>query len=623
MDRSGYDQPGTVDAGGALLLFQNAILGMIAKGDTLAATCVRLCIEFERLLPDVICSVLTVDADGCLHPLAAPSLALRDVRALDGLSVEPLAKAGDCTAPSGAKVVVGDIETDPRWAALRPLAASHGLHVCWPSPIVDADGVTVATIAFYCRARRGPSAFERDVVRNCVYLCQIAIERHQRVIERERRANTDALTRLPNRAAFNDALPELKCDEPGSWALFVLDLDNLKVTNDTFGHRAGDRLLQIAGRRIAAAVHPARTFRIGGDEFAIIIESAETLRDLDGVAARILVALAPPADCGGQIIVPRATIGGAVLSAEDFVADRVRQNADFALYHAKETGRGGFVRYWPGLRSTMTRRLGAIRDVGAALRDDRIDVHYQPIFRFDTREIVGLEALCRMRVGDTIVPASAFHAATTDVHVATALTARVVSLVAADLRRWLDLGIPFQHVGINVSSADLSGGTLEGVLVTAFERAGVPLDHVILEVTESVYMGDGDQAVQEAIRALRERGMRIALDDFGTGFASLTHLLTVPVDIIKIDKAFVDHLAADSVSMTIVEGLVRIADKLGVRIVAEGVETEDQAQQLQDAGCTLGQGYLFSRAVDRDDATALLLDCAQYARARAQIAARG
>lgn len=185
-------------------------------------------------------------------------------------------------------------------------------------------------------------------------------------------------------------------------------------------------------------------------------------------------------------------------------------------------------------------------------------------------------------------------------------------MVAADLRSWLDMGIPFQRVGINVSSADLSGGGVEQILTAAFEREGVPLDHVIIEVTETVYMGRGDQAIQDAITTLRAGGIRVALDDFGTGFASLTHLLTVPVDVIKIDKMFVDQLEPDGVSLTIVEGLIRTAKKMDIRIVAEGIETEEQIARLRAIGCVLGQGYVFSPAVDRDATTALLMEYGQW-----------
>ncbi len=598
-------------AGSVLLTLQNTILEMIAKGASLAATCARLCEDVEALLPDARCSVLSVDDAGLLHPLSGPSLPESYSQAIEGMKIGPLSGSCGTAAYFGVDVTVTDIEADPRWADYKYLALPHGLVACWSSPICNADGKAVATFAFYYRERRGPTAFEQEVVAHCVYLCLIAIDRHQRVLEHERRAFTDALTGLPNRAAFNVSLSELDEREPGSWALFVLDVDNLKVVNDTFGHHAGDQLLQIVARRMSAAVLPGRTFRIGGDEFAVIISSADALRDLDATAELILAALAVPADLGGQIVVPRGSIGGAVGSIGETNAERVRQNADFALYHAKETGRGGFVRYWAGLGSNMTRRLGAIRDVSAALRDDRIEAHYQPIFRLDTREIVGLEALCRMRVGDNVVAAGSFHEATDDVFVATALTARMMNLVAGDVRRWLDMGIPFQHVGINVSSADLSSGAVDRVLTSAFGGQRVPLDHVILEVTETVYMGAGDQAIQTAIRALREMGIRVALDDFGTGFASLTHLLTVPVDIIKIDKTFVDHLEPGSVSTTIVESLIRIAEKMHIRIVAEGVETEEQIAQLRASGCLLGQGYVFSQAVDRDRTTKLLLEHGQ------------
>ncbi|MBK6413038.1 EAL domain-containing protein [Sphingopyxis sp.] len=594
-----------------MLKLQNIILEMIAKGDTLVNTATWLCIEAETLVPDAICSVLTVDAAGMIHPLAGPSLPAHYSAALDGLQPGPTAGSCGTAAYLRSEVTVTDIASDSRWAGYKHLALPLGLLACWSSPILDATGEPVGTFAFYYRERRGPTELERQIVRQCVHLCAIALEREQRMEAHQLRAFTDALSGLPNRAAFNAALGALDCGAPGDWALLVIDLDNLKVANDTFGHHAGDCLLKIAGERIAAAVAPNAAFRIGGDEFAALLRSPATLEDLDGTAEQILAALAEPAECGDHVIVPRATIGGATLALGDRVAERVRQNADFALYHAKETGRGGFVRYWPGLGTNITRRLGEIRDVDAALRDHRIDAYYQPVVRLDTREIVGLEALCRMRIGDRVIPAADFQEATKDVHVAAAMTARMMALVAADVRAWLDMGIPFQHVGINVSSADMHGGMLDRLLAAAFDKEGVPLHHVILEVTETVYMGEGDRLVQRAVEALRAKGLRVALDDFGTGYASLTHLLTVPVDILKIDKSFIARLAPGDASMAIVEGLIQIAGKLDMRVIAEGVETEDQVRELISAGCLLGQGYLFSEAVDRVATTALLLGGAQ------------
>ncbi len=594
-----------------VLALQNIILEMIAKGDPLADTATRLCLEAEKLVPSAICSILTVDGAGIIHPLAGPSLSSDYSAALKGIKMGPTAGSCGTAAYLRSEVTVTDIETDSRWANYRHLALPIGLRACWSSPILDAAGEPVGTFAFYYRLSRGPTEDEREIVRQCVHLCAIALDRERRIRAHRQRAFTDALSELPNRAAFNAALGALDCGTPGDWALFVIDLDNLKIINDTFGHYAGDCLLKVAGQRIAAAVAPNPTFRIGGDEFAAVLQSAEALVDLDKTAEDILAALAEPAQCADHMIIPRATIGGAALSAGDRVAERVRQNADFALYHAKETGRGGFVRYWPGLGTNITRRLGNIRDVDAALRDHRIDAYYQPVVRLDTREIVGLEALCRMRIGSRVVVAADFQEATNDVHVAMAMTARMMALVAADVRAWLDMGIPFQHVGINVSSADMHGGMLDRLLADAFKRENVPLEHVVLEVTETVYMGEGDRLVQRAVEALRAKGLLVALDDFGTGYASLTHLLTVPVDIIKIDKSFVARLEPGDASMAIVEGLLQIARKLDIRVIAEGIETEDQARQLGTAGCHLGQGYLYSEAVDRDATTALLLKHAQ------------
>jgi diguanylate cyclase (GGDEF)-like protein len=494
----------------------------------------------------------------------------------------------------------------------KDLVLSSGFKACWSVPIYNEEGAVFGTLALYFREKRMPRSEERELVSASVHLCAIAIERHDRVIERERRASIDALTNLPNRSSFDAALSRLSCDKPGTWALLVVDLDNLKTINDTFGHQAGDELLQSVSQRIRTNVRPDHIFRLGGDEFAVILQEAGAVADLAGTASRILDAVGVTTRCGGHMIQPRATIGGAAFSPGDDDAETVHRHADFALYHAKETGRGGFVRYWPGIGTAIKHRIEVIQDVERALNEGRIEAYYQPVVLIDTGEIVGMEALCRLRrPGGTIVSAGAFHQATTDVNIAAKLTQDMLGLVAADVRSWLERGIPIQHVGINISSADFHSGTLYDRIEAAFGRENVPLKHVILEVTESVYLGHNDPVVAQEIRALRAHGLRVALDDFGTGFASLTHLLTVPVDIIKIDRSFVSQLRPGDRGMAIIEGLLGIARKLDIRVIAEGIETEGQARLLQEIGCTLGQGYLFSHAVAPESATQLLLQYAQ------------
>ncbi|UZK70194.1 GGDEF domain-containing protein [Sphingomonas sp. S1-29] len=594
-----------------MLKVQDIILGMMAADEPLHAILSRLCLEAEKASPGTACSILAIDPLGLLQPLAAPSLPPGLLAALDGLAIGP--ESGSCGSAVywQQEVAATDIEHDARWAKHKHLVLPLGLRACWSTPILGASGAPVGVFAFYFKERRGPSAAERRIVRQVSQICQIALDRHRRSEEQHRRTLVDELTGLPNRLAFEAALAALPSDPPGNWAILMVDVDNLKIVNDTFGHRTGDHLLKTVAERVSLAIAAEPIFRIGGDEFVILLQSPALLRDIEHTAESILSSISQPTECGGDTVVPRATIGGAAPSIDNPSAERVRQNAAFALYHAKETGRGGFVRYWPGLGSQMTRRLGHLKDVDAALREGRIDAFYQPIFLLGTREVVGLEALCRMRIGNEIVSAASFQEATKDAHMAAALTARMLDIVASDVRSWIDLGIPFQHVGINVSSADMHSGGLAKLITTAFGRHRVPLSHIVLEVTETVYMNDDDDFVQKSIEVLRAEGLKVALDDFGTGYASLTHLLSVPVDIIKIDKSFIDRLAVNDASAIIIEGLIGIAKGLGIRVVAEGVETEGQAEHLAAIGCTLGQGYLLSRAVDRHATTRLLLDHAQ------------
>lgn len=591
-----------------MLNLRNTILEMIAKGADLKATIDRLCHEIEALATGLICSVLIVDQDGIIHPLSAPSLPEAYSAAFDGLMIGP--ELGSCGSAAYLRkpVIVTDIATDPRWEEHKAAALALGLRACWSTPLFDENERVIGTFAFYYRELRGPNEVEREIVDACIHLCSIALARHDRVLDRERRANVDALTGIANRASFGLALSHLSCTEPGAWALCILDLDNLKVINDGFGHHAGDQLLQAAAIRIAAAASPNRVFRIGGDEFAILVQSPEALRDLNEFTGSLLADLCEPLDCNGHAIVPRATVGGAVLSDGDRSADAVRQNADFALYHAKETGRGGFVRYWAGLDTRITHRIAAIRDVDAALREGRIEAHYQPIVRLDTRRIVAMEALCRLRMANGgILSAAAFKEATADISIASELTERMLTIVSADIRTWLDMGIPIQHIGINVSVADFHGGKLDQQIVCALSGHGLLLEHLVIEIAESAYPALRNEAVLQAIVALRSKGLRVALDDFGTGGGLLMSLLTMPVDMIKIDKVLVDRLAVDETGAAVIGGLLHTARRLKIEVIAEGIETEAQAAQLAKLGCELGQGYLFSKPLDREMTTSQLL----------------
>jgi len=448
-------------------------------------------------------------------------------------------------------------------------------------------------------------------VQTCVHLCAIAIEHDEAQQRNYDLAYYDQLTGLPNRRSFDEMISRRVAAKAPSFGLLVIDVDNLKIVNDTMGHIVGDRLLQEVAQRFKEAV-PLTSCRLGGDEFAVLVDDCDDHAGLTAVADKLLSAMHESFVCNGNTVVPRLTVGGVVYGIDGTAADVLRQNADFALYHAKETSRGGYMPFDQGLRTSISLRMSMIRELDDALNESRIIPYYQPIVGLDTREIVGLEALARIRRQDgSIIAAGQFEAALTDSNVAFRLTDRMLRQVAQDTRGWLDGGIPFQHIGINLSSADFMADDLEKRLSEAFDSVGVPLKHLLLEVTETVLMDGHDNKAARAIERLRKKGMVVALDDFGTGYASLTHLLTFPVDIIKIDKSFIDRLLTDHSSQLIVESLIDLARKLGMRVVAEGIESEAQAKRLQEVGCAVGQGYLFARPGDAESTTRRLRKSAQ------------
>jgi diguanylate cyclase (GGDEF)-like protein len=590
-----------------LLEIKSKILEMIAIGVDLAPTIEELCRLVEVALPEITCSVQVV-LEGRLVPLAAPSLPPGFVEALARLPSGPAIAGLETANWSGDSSPVGE-EAELWRHDYTAMASPYGYKACLSEP-VKAGHRTAGTFAFHYRSDRSASPQEREIMTSCVHLCTIAFERTERVQERQRLAYTDPLTGLPNRARFSDLLAGFENGAQGGWSLLLLDLDNLKLVNDTFGHVAGDDLIKIVADRLKEAAKPNKTFRLGGDEFAVVVEH-DSADKLANVAGDLLSAIKQPAACAGHRVLPGATIGGAVSELAQATSE-TRQKADIALYHAKERNRGGYAACREDLGSILIKRFQAIRDVTAALQEDRIIPFYQPIVRLDSLEVVGFEALCRMKAASgAIIPAADFHEATKDAQVAAELTQCMLVKVSSDARRWLEKGLPFQHVGINLSAADFHTGTLQQRLCEIFSEAGVPLQHIILEVTESVYLGRTDHAISDEIEQLRATGMRVALDDFGTGFSSLTHLLTVPVDIIKIDKSFIDRLIPNDPGAAIVEGLLNIAHKLGIRVVAEGIETVEQLEQLRQLGCSLGQGYLFSKPVDWQTATELLRDRGQ------------
>lgn len=562
-----------------MLHLQKTILEMIARGDPLPASMQRLCEELARELGAAGCSLDLSDTSGCLTPL---SIAIGETENASAIGKDFDHAAVQTIALKRAKVCAGQhVDTSARHRVT--------------TPVVDKTGRATGALSLHFDWRRNLSPSDLQTLDEMARLSVLALDREREFVSHERRANEDALTGLPNRAAFDARLASLSCSVPGAWALLAIDLDNLKPVNDTFGHHVGDMLLKVSAERLATATHPAAVFRIGGDEFILVIENKDDLQDLDAFASCILRELEKPTDCAGIRVSPKASMGYAVLSADDAGAETVRQNADHALYCAKETKRGGVIRYWPGLGSPITDRIRQIREIESALHSDRVEAWYQPIVFLQSERITGLEAFCRIRTRTGAIRSAAeFDLGVSDAHVAYELTRRMLAIVAADMHDRFDDRCTLDFVAINISSADLRVPGLVDEVLGILAGSQVSPERLVLDLNETTHLALRDHHALEVIGQLRRTGIRIALDDFGSGIASLSHLMSVPVDIIKLDPSLTRATGMRDKAEAIISGMLDISRRLDLAVIAEAVETEEQFRWLRALGCPHGQGYRFA-----------------------------
>lgn len=418
-------------------------------------------------------------------------------------------------------------------------------------------------------------------------------------------AHTDLVTRLPNRVLFQDRLNEAvkrALQTQKNLALLFIDLDAFKDVNDTLGHDCGDILLNAVGARLVSAVRNSDTVaRIGGDEFTVILEGLPTINSIELVTQKILDALLPPFDIQGREISISASIGITVAPRDAGDAASLMKNADQAMYAAKRHASGTYRFFTDVMNEEADNRLRIISDLKIAIRDSQFHLLYQPIVSLQDGAIQKAEALIRWLhpIHGLINPADfiAIAETTGDIITIGEWVFREAVTQCADWRMRFDE--TFQ-ISINTSPVQYRSPGIDSAAWGAYLVAtGLPAEAIVIEITEGVLMEAGG-AVQEQLHLCSSLGMGIALDDFGTGYSSLSYLKRFDVDYLKIDRAFVTNLAANSNDLVLCEAIVVMAHKLGLKVIAEGIETELQRDLLTSAGCDFGQGYYFSKPVSAD-----------------------
>ena len=422
-----------------------------------------------------------------------------------------------------------------------------------------------------------------------------------RTEEITRLAERDSLSGLHNRRFFENHLKNLSRGR-GSDAdpvhLLVLDLDGFKDVNDSHGHAAGDHILNVTAERLrASSFEDALVARIGGDEFAIVLKGGATMQLRLALAERIVDAVAEPIPWMGHTIELTISIGIASRATGDAIdPEELLLEADLALYAAKDAGRNRAVHFDSSLRVAANRRFQVLKDVKAALNDDRFELYYQPKVRLRDKTLCGFEALIRMndRDGKIIAP-GAFAEALVDPKLGVEIGNFVIRSALDQAERWDAEGISFGSIAINLSAAQFRDTSIADFILREISARSLAPHMLEIEVTEGVFLSRTSKTVLEVCRKLKQSGVRIAFDDFGTGFASLTHLMEYPVDIIKIDRSFVSTLTQRSNSAAIIQAIIGMSSAMGLMVVAEGVETEAQAEFLIERGCEYAQGYHYAR----------------------------
>ncbi|MEM6577684.1 MAG: EAL domain-containing protein [Pseudomonadota bacterium] len=506
-------------------------------------------------------------------------------------------------------------------------------HVGGTSYAIPITFYAVVYGGFLCYFGLRSAETARELDRSVVDLEAIVSELEASQKQNYQLANIDGVTGLPNRTAFNRhlaSLTEQTTHPQPPFALYLLDLDHFKNVNDLYGHTVGDDLLVQIGARLrdhvrqldVGATDPGRdaaeqsgfVARLGGDEFVIVDQSADAAASM-ARARDLILALNEPVDLDGKQIFPGVSIGVARFPVHGTQPSEITRNADLALNQAKDAGRGVARVFNDTLRSAAVLRDRLTTALRAALNSDQITVFYQPKICLKEQRVSGAEALVRWQNAelgasspDVFLPIAA------ESGLLPALSRRVTETVARDLHAWRQHGLELGRVAINVHPIELRSPDLLMENIDYLEEHGLSSQDLIIEVTEGCLIGRGSEATQFTLDRLVERGYELSLDDFGTGYASLSHLRNLHVSEIKIDKSFVSALPESASDHAIIAATIQLARGMGLRTVAEGIETEAQMDSMTKLGVDHGQGFFWARALSASDFAAYISQTGKSAR---------
>ncbi|MGA8707371.1 MAG: EAL domain-containing protein [Steroidobacteraceae bacterium] len=603
----------------SMLADQNRLLSLIASGADLPTIFTSLAL-FAEAQCGRICSLVALDVEGTRCSLAvAPSLSRGFELALaQGASAdrqEPCFQA----IRSGAPVVISDLQVFPADTSFGQLVREARLRSVTAWPIAGNKGQAIGALALYARSDAEAMPLDERLVGICTSVAGIAIESCWAAERIRHLAHHDELTGLPNRLLFGYQLPQAlaRAHRSGQQVgVFFIDLDRFKVINDTLGHDAGDHVLRQMGMHLQECVRATDTLaRVGGDEFALIVEQFNDLQELNGIAQKLLTAMSRPLRVATHEYRLSGSIGVAVYPKDGSDSSSLLKNADIAMYRAKASGKNTYQFYADDIDVHSVDRLTLESELRQALDRREIEVHYQPKVDIGSGIIAGAEALVRWRhpVRGMLLP-SEFIFVAEEMGLIADLGNLVLETVCSQLMQWRAQRLPVTRVAMNLSAQQFADTRLVENLNRVLRDTGCDPHLLEFEITESVVMTNPERALH-LLEKIKGYGITLAIDDFGTGHSSLAYLKRFPVDSIKIDYAFVRDIAADPNDLAITKAIIALGHSLELKVVAEGVETARQLDILRRFQCDEFQGFLFSGALPAESFTNLLVSNVEAHRA--------
>lgn len=603
------------DSGGAVLYYEGVVedisaqkkaviferdcrtlLEQVVRNEPLERIAYQIVRLLERQLPGSSC-LLLVEQDGYLIP-ASGSFGSKSCALLPrSLRIAPDGCFCGQAAFRNQVAVAEDVFTHPLWQDQFDFCRAAGIRSCWTMPISTGDGQVAGAVVITRPDIHTPPYAEIEMVQTACRLASVALEHRMMCDNLERQALQDLLTRLPNRAYFESQLARSieQAEAAGERvALLWIDLDRFKEINDTLGHSAGDDLICEVAERLKPLVQGRSVLaRTGGDEFAIILRDISGREEALEMSKKLLAALEAPFQLKGCEIFVSASIGISLYPDHSRTSAELQQTADAAMYRVKaQNGNAGSL-YESEIGDRIRERVEIGNHLRRAIERNELELHFQPQIEIGGR-LRGFEALVRWRHPTRGLLAPGHFIDTAE---ATGLIVPIGAWVLQEACKrcaeWNNGRARPLIVAVNVSALQFYFSDLPDVVQKALESSGLPPQCLELELTESLVMRDAQQSARE-LEKLRSLGVTIAIDDFGTGYSSLSYLQRLPVDLLKIDRSFLEHIDSKSAS-AVVHAITDLAHALGLRVVAEGIEKDHQFEALRHLGVDLAQGYLIGR----------------------------